>query len=400
VTSGLRLLTASSDLGDGTGTEGTNGTDRTEGANGANGTNGTHRADGHAAARPRTAPEVDVKAPFSVAGWGTALPRRTVTNDDLARHLDTSDEWISVRTGISERRVSEPDESTGPLALAAAERALAHADLEPSDVDLVIVATATPQQPIPSTAAWLAARLGTPAGAFDLNAACAGFVYAITVASGLLTTQVTETVLLVGADTMTRFVDPTDRATAVLFGDGAGAVVLRRQGARGADGRVGGLVASDLVDDPDAFDLLVVPAGGSARPASLETVEERAHFLRMDGREVFRRAVRAVSDSIERTLERAGCTPDDVDLFVPHQANARMIDAVLPRIGVPAERTIQTVDRHGNTSAASVPLALGEVADAGGLPDGSLVLSSGFGAGLTVGTVLLRWQTSRRGTGL
>jgi 3-oxoacyl-[acyl-carrier-protein] synthase-3 len=383
MTSGLRLLTASSDLGPGT-----------SGARSA--------TDADLVPRTRTpgAAAVEVTSAFSVAGWGTALPRRTVTNDDLAQHLDTNDEWISARTGIRERRIGAPDETTGRLALDAAERALAHAGLHAGDLDLVVVATTTPERPIPSTAAGLAGALGTSAGAFDLNAACAGFVYGLTVVGGLLTTRAAETVLLVGADTMTRFVDPTDRATAVLFGDGAGAVVLSRRGARRAPGRQGGLVACDLVDDPDAVELLVVPAGGSARPASADTVRERAHFLRMDGREVFRRAVRAVSDSIERTLERAGCTPDDVDLFVPHQANARMIDAVLPRIGIPAERTVQTVDRHGNTSAASVPLALGEVADAGGLPDGSLVLSSGFGAGLTVGTVLLRWQTSRRGTAL
>jgi 3-oxoacyl-[acyl-carrier-protein] synthase-3 len=385
MTSALRLLTATSDLSDAadlaTPTPTTPTTSRTNGSRSA-------------------ARDLDVKAAFSVAGWGTTLPRRTVTNAELARHLDTSDEWISARTGIHERRIGDADETTGFLALAAAERALAHAGLAPADIDVVVVATSTPEQPIPSTAAWLTAQLGMQAGAFDLNAACAGFVYGATVASGLLAARVADTVLLVGADTMSRFVDPTDRATAVLFGDGAGAVVLSRHGARGADGQLGGLVASDLVDDPDAFDLLVIPAGGSARPASLQTIEERAHYLRMDGREVFRRAVRGVSDSIERTLDEAGCSPDDVDLFVPHQANSRIIDAVLPRVGIPAERAIQTVDRHGNTSAASVPLALTEVADAGGLPDGSLVLSSGFGAGLTVGTVLLRWQTSRRGTGL
>ena len=384
MTSGLRLLTASSDL--------SQATDLADSETGAPATTPVSRTNGAAIA--------DVKAAFSVAGWGTALPRRTVTNEELARHLDTSDEWISARTGIRERRIGDADETTGRLALDSAERALAHSGLEASDLDLVVVATTTPEQPIPSTAAGLATALGTSAGAFDVNAACAGFVYGVAVVSGLLAARVAETVLLVGADTMSRYVDPTDRATAVLFGDGAGAVVLTRHDARGADGRLGGLVASDLIDDPDGLDLLVIPAGGSARPASLQTLEERAHYLRMDGREVFRRAVRAVSDSIERTLDEVGCSPDDVDLFVPHQANARIIDAVLPRVGIPAERTIQTVDRHGNTSSASVPLALSEVADAGDLPDGSLVLSSGFGAGLTVGTVLLRWQTSRRGTEL
>ncbi|HEV7758078.1 MAG TPA: beta-ketoacyl-ACP synthase III [Acidimicrobiales bacterium] len=390
MTSGLRLLTAAGDLS------------RADLA--SDDTHDTHNGSDTLATVTRTASPAalaaQVRSPFSVAGWGTALPQRRVTNDELARNLDTSDKWITARTGIRERRVSDADESTGRLALDAAERALVHAGLQATDIDVIVVATSTPEHPVPSTAAGLAAALGTPAGAFDVNAACAGFVYGLTVTSGLLAAKVANTVLLVGADTMTRFVDPTDRGTAVLFGDGAGAVVLTSRDVEGNDGRIGGLVASDLVDDPEGADLLVIPAGGSARPASHETVDERAHYLVMDGREVFRRAVRAVSDSINRTLDQAGCSPEDVDLFVPHQANARIIDAVLPRTGIPAERTIQTVDRHGNTSAASVPLALTEVVDAGNVPDGSLVLTSGFGAGLTVGTVLLRWQTSRRGTGL
>jgi 3-oxoacyl-[acyl-carrier-protein] synthase III len=259
------------------------------------------------------------------------------------------------------------------------------------------------------------AALGTPAGAFDLNGACAGFVYGLVVAGGLLQTGVARNLLLVGSDTMSRFVDPTDRSTYVLFGDGAGAVVLQAgtgpqpAGTHHADhtasaqggqrGHLPGLLACDLVDDPDAFHLLLLPAGGSAHPPSIETVEARQHYLRMDGREVFRRAVRAVEESVLRTLDRAGCDPADVDVFIPHQANARIIEAVVARVGIPAERTVQTVDRHANTSAASVPLALGEIADAGRLRDGDLVLATGFGAGLTVGTCLLRWQSSARGTG-
>lgn len=349
------------------------------------------------AKRPKSHPRP--MARFAVAGWGTALPERRVTNDDLAAYLDTSDEWISSRTGIRERRVGAPDESTATLAIAAARRALDAARMRPVDLDAVVLATSTPEQPVPSTAASVTASLGITAGAMDLNAACAGFVYGLVVAGALVETGASRSVLLIGADTMTRFVDPTDRATAVLFGDGAGAVVLTHDSSPTApSAAAGGLLACDLVGDPGAFDSLLIPAGGSACPPSIETVQAGGHYLRMDGSEVFRRAVRAVADSIARTLERAGCGPDDIDLFVPHQANSRIIDAVLDRVGIPHERTLQTVDRHGNTSSASVPLAVGETGADKGLPDGALVLTSGFGAGLTVGTGLLRWQASRRGT--
>lgn len=344
----------------------------------------------------RDASPATLMATFGVAGWGAALPERRVTNDDLALTLDTTDAWITARTGIKERRVGGVGESTGPLAISAARQALARARMTADELDLVVVATTTPEQPVPSTAALVAGALGTSAGAFDLNGACAGFVYGLVVCGSLMETGVARNVLLIGADTLTRTVDPTDRGTAVLFGDGAGAVVLMRDDTPAAGGNgPGGLVACDLVDDPDATELLYVKAGGSARPASLETLAAGEHYLQMDGRELFRRAVRAVSDSVCRTLDTAGLTPADVDLFVPHQANARIIDAVLARVGLPTERTVQTVDRHGNTSAASVPLALSDVAETGELRDGSLLLTTGFGAGLTVGTALLRWRTSR-----
>lgn len=328
---------------------------------------------------------------ISVAGWGSALPPRRVTNHDLAQTLDTSDEWIVERSGIRERRWAGEGESTGPLAIAAARRALERAHMAPEDVDVVIVATCTPERPIPSTSAIVSAELGISAGAFDLNAACAGFVYGLTTTSALLEAGVARTALLIGAETMTSVLDPDDRGTAVLFGDGAGALVLR--GSPGHDPAAPGLVASDLVNDPDGVDLLVVPAGGSGLPASPATVADRQHYLRMDGREVFRRAVRAVEASILRTLDRAAVTPDDVSLFVPHQANARIVDAVLARTGLTPERTLSTVDRFGNTSAASIPMALAEAADAGTVAAGDLVLLCGFGAGLTVGTALWRWGT-------
>ena len=336
---------------------------------------------------------------ISVAGWGIALPDRRVTNHDLARTLDTSDEWIVERSGIRERRWAGPGETTGPLSVAASRRALARARMTAADVDVVVVATCTPERPMPSTAALVAAELGTTAGAFDVNAACAGFVYGLTAASALVQAGVAHKVLLVGADTMTSILDMDDRATAVLFGDAAAALVLVVSGpsapANGTDASPAapGIVACDLVGDPGGIDLLVVPAGGSARPATADTVAGREHFLQMDGREVFRRAVRAVATSVERTLTRASRTADDVAWFVPHQANARIVDAVLPRIGIPAERTVSNVDRFGNTSAASIPLALAEQADAGHLAPGDLVLLCGFGAGLTVGTALWRWGT-------
>ncbi|MGH9287973.1 MAG: beta-ketoacyl-ACP synthase III [Acidimicrobiales bacterium] len=333
-----------------------------------------------------------------VAGWGHALPVRRVTNDDLAQTLDTSDEWIVDRTGIRERRVSGDGESTAPLALSASRAALDRAGLAAADVDVVVVATSTPERLIPATAAIVAAELGITAGAFDLNAACAGFVYCLTTTAALIGQGMARTALVVGADTLTRFTDPDDRATAVLFGDAAGALVLAATGtstpaAPGPGPAAPGLVACDLVGDPGGIDLLVVPAGGSARPATADTVAGREHYLQMDGREVFRRAVRAVAASVDRTLACAGCNADDVTWFVPHQANARIVDAVLPRVGIPAERTVSNVDRFGNTSAASIPLALAEEADGERLADGDLVLLCGFGAGLTVGTALWRWGT-------
>jgi 3-oxoacyl-[acyl-carrier-protein] synthase III len=335
----------------------------------------------------------------AVAGWGYALPVRRVTNDDLARTLETSDAWISERTGIRERRVSGAGESTAPLALAASRAALDRAGLAAAEVDAVVVATSTPERLIPSTAAIVAAELGITGGAFDLNAACAGFVYGLATTAALIRQGMARTALLVGADTLTRFTDPDDRSTAVLFGDAAGALVLAGIGSsapaqsRAPEPATPGLVSCDLVGDPGGIDLLVVPAGGSARPASADTVAGREHYLQMDGQEVFRRAVRAVAASVNRTLARAGCTADDVTWFVPHQANARIVDAVLPRIGIPPERTVSNVDRFGNTSAASIPLALAEEADGGRLGAGNLVLASGFGAGLTVGTALWRWGT-------
>jgi 3-oxoacyl-[acyl-carrier-protein] synthase-3 len=303
-----------------------------------------------------------------VAGWGFAVPENVLSNAALEDCLDTSDAWIVERTGVRERRVAGVADGTVSLAVAAGAAALKHAQLVPDDVDTLITATATPDQQLPMTSSLVHGGLGLRCGAFDVGAACAGFVYALVVSAGLPGTR-----LIVGAETLTRIVDPDDRTTRPLFGDGAGAVVL-------TEGGTGGLLAWDIGCDSSAASLLEIPPG------------ER--WLRMEGREVFRRAVRAVVESASATLDRAGVSASDVHLFVPHQANVRIIDAAASRLGVPMDRTVVNIDRYGNTSAASIPIALCEAADAGRLHDGDLVLLSGFGAGMTWASALFRWETA------
>jgi 3-oxoacyl-[acyl-carrier-protein] synthase III len=321
-----------------------------------------------------------------VAGWGTAVPEGRLTNADLERRVDTSDQWIVERTGIRERRIAGPDETTATLAVAAGAAAIKAAGITPLDVELLIVATATPEQPIPHTGAFVGDGLGLRCGSFDLGAGCAGFVYELVTGAALLTTGALGHVLIIGAETLSRIIDPTDRTTCVLFGDAAAAFVLEPGPDHGP-----GLLAWDLGCDGSLAGLLTVPAGGSRRPTTAETLAEGLQYLQMQGPEVFRRAVRAVVDSANATLARAGVASSQVDWFVPHQANARIIDAAANRLRIPAERTIVNIDRYGNTSAASIPLALAEAADAGELQDGQLVLMSGFGAGMTWGSALLRW---------
>jgi 3-oxoacyl-[acyl-carrier-protein] synthase-3 len=323
-----------------------------------------------------------------ITGWGTAVPDQRLTNADLEARVETTDEWIVERTGISERRVAGHDQTTASLAIEAGANAMKQATITPSDVDLLIVATATPEQPIPHTGAFVGDGLGLSCGSFDLAAGCAGFVYELVTGSALLTAGGLRHVLVIGAETLSRVVDPHDRGTCILFGDGAAAVVLEPTPATD-DGP--GLLAWDLGCDGSATGLLGIPAGGSRLPATPDTIEDGLQFIKMQGQEVFRRAVRAVVDSARATLERAGVTADDVDWFVPHQANARIIEAASNRLGIPAERTVVNISRYGNTSAASIPLALAEVAEAGELAAGDLVLMSGFGAGMTWGSALVRW---------
>jgi len=322
----------------------------------------------------------------AIAGWGIALPDQRLTNAELEQRVDTTDQWIVERTGIRERRVAAPGESTATLAIEAGAAAIKHAGLTPDAIDLLVVATATPEQLIPHTGAFVGDGLGIHCGSFDLNAGCAGFVYELVVGSSLLTSGGLEHVLIIGSETLSRVIDPNDRSTCILFGDGAAAMVL---GASPDDGP--GLLAWDLGCDGSAAGLLEVPAGGSRRPASAETVANGEHYLKMAGPEVFRRAVRIVVESAAATLQRADASVDDVRWFAPHQANVRIIEAAAQRLGIPMERTLVNIDYYGNTSAASIPLVLAEAADDGRLQSGDLVLLSGFGAGLTWGSALLRW---------
>ena len=322
-----------------------------------------------------------------VAGWGIAVPDGRLTNAELEGRVATTDAWIVERTGIRERRVARPEETTASLAIEAGAAAIKQAGISPLDIDLLIVATATPEQPIPHTGAFVGDGLGLHCGSFDLGAGCAGFVYELVTGSALLTGGGLEHVLIIGAEVLSRIIDPTDRTTAVLFGDGAAALVLEA-----GPGDTGpGLLAFDLGCDGSLSGLLEIPAGGSRLPTSVETLDQGLQYLKMQGPEVFRRAVRTVVDSANAALGRAGMASSDVDWFIPHQANARIIDAAAHRLGIPPERTIVNIDRYGNTSAASIPLALSEAADAGDLEAGQVVLLSGFGAGMTWGSAVLRW---------
>ena len=321
-----------------------------------------------------------------VGGWGTAVPEKLVTNAEMEQRVDTTDAWIVERTGIRERHVAATTDTTASLAIDAGTVAIKNAGIPPDAVDLLIVATASPEQPIPHTGAFVGEGLGLRCGSFDLGAGCAGFVYMLVVGSSLLATGNLDHVLIVGAEILSRIIDPDDRATSILFGDGAAAAVLSRSPDDGP-----GVLAWDLGCDGSAAGLLEIRAGGSRMPATAETIAAGEQYLKMQGREVFRRAVRVVVESARTTLDRAGVAASDVAWFVPHQANIRIIESASTRLGIAADRTIVNIDRYGNTSAASIPLALAEAADDGRLRDGDLVLMSGFGAGMTWASALLQW---------
>ncbi len=330
---------------------------------------------------------VATRLPVAFTGWGATLPGPPVTNDDLAEVLDTSDEWVASRTGIRSRHRAGPRDTTASLAAAAGAAALRRAGRRADEVDLLVVATTTPDRTCPATAADVAGLLGARAAACDVGAACAGFVAALHLAAPTVACGMTGVALVIGAERMTSLVDPTDRSTAVLFGDGAAALVLEsRSGSR--SGRQDDHIHSQNDTGPGVVSSVL--DGNAALVPHLE-VPAGERWLRMDGQDVFRAATRGLTDSAVEVLHRAGATADDVAWYVPHQANRRIIDAVGARLGIPTERTVLTVGRHGNTSAASIPLALAEAADDGRIRAGDLVLLGAVGAGMTWGSQLLRW---------
>ncbi len=318
-----------------------------------------------------------------VLGCGSYLPSRVLTNGELAQTVDTSDDWIVQRTGIHERRIAATGEFTSDLALHAARAALAHAKVEAQSIDLIVLATSTPDHTFPASAVLVQAGLGiTQGAAFDLQAVCSGFVYALATVDGLLRTGMFKRALVVGAETFSRILDWKDRTTCVLFGDGAGAVVLDAQEQPGTrEDR--GLLASHLRSDGRYKDKLYVDGG----PSSTQTVG----YLRMEGRDVFRYAVGAITDVIEAVFRDTGYTADDIDWFVPHQANKRIIDGAAHKLGIAAEKVVMTLDRHGNTSAASIPLALADAVADRRIKRGDLILLEAMGGGFTWGATLVRW---------
>lgn len=322
----------------------------------------------------------------ALTGWGMYVPERVLSNADLEKLVDTNDEWIVSRTGIRERRIAGAQDTTASMGAAAARQALAHAGVAAGDVDLLIVATSTPDQLMPSAGCMIQTQIGAVrAGPLDVNAACSGFVYGLAVAAQFVRAGGSQTALVVGADTLTRFLNYQDRNTCILFGDGAGAVVVQATEERT------GVLSIDLGAMPGTGELLEIPGGGAAHPATHETVEQGLHFMTMQGREVFKYAVRAMGDSSAKVIAEAGYTPEDVALLIPHQANLRIIEATARRIALSMERVFINIDRYGNTSAATIPIAICEAYAAGRLKRGDVTVMTAFGGGLTWASALVRF---------
>jgi 3-oxoacyl-[acyl-carrier-protein] synthase III len=321
-----------------------------------------------------------------ITGWGMYAPSRVMSNDDLARLVDTSDEWIVTRTGIRERRIAADDETTTTLSVHAARDALAVAGVEADEVDLVIVATCSPDYPLPATAVLVATELGAHhAAGFDLQAACSGFVYGLATGTSFIRGGMYRNVLVIGVEVLSRYINWRDRGTCVLFGDGAGAILLQ------ASDQPGGLLGMNLFSDGTGCDAIIVPAGGSKAPASAETVAAGQHFIHMLGGEVYKYATRQLADSASHALSDAGMSVDDVDQFVFHQANLRIIQSVEKALHIPEEKVFVNIEKYGNTSAASVPMALVEAVAAGRISAGDRLLMVAFGAGYTAGAAVVEW---------
>ena len=321
-----------------------------------------------------------------VLGTGSALPEKVITNFDLEKMVETSDQWITERTGIKERRQAAPNETTSSLSVQASRKALEMAGLTARDLDLIICSTISPDMPLPSTAALIQRELGAHGCcAFDLAAACSGFLFGMTVAEQFIRNGSARHVLVIGAELLSRYLDYKDRATCVIFGDGVAAAVF------GLATPPSGILASELHTEGLYAEHLYIPAGGTAMPASSETVQQRAHYIKMKGNELFKVAVRSLEDVSRRVLDKAKLSPEQIDLFLPHQANQRITDAVRERLGLCSQKVYNNISRVGNTSSASIPICLDECVRSGRLKKGDLVLMSAFGAGVTWGAVLMRW---------
>ncbi len=321
-----------------------------------------------------------------ITGWGMSVPEKVLTNDDLAELVDTNDEWIRSRTGIRERHIANDEQSTATLASDAAIKALEQAKIRPSEIDLIIVATSSPEYIFPATASIVQNSIGAvKAGAFDISAACTGFIYALNMAAQAIETGSIEAALVIGSDTLSRFIDWTDRSTCILFGDGAGAFVLQ------ASENPGGVLSAVMRSDGSGANLLGVPAGGSKNPASELTVREGKHFIFMHGNEVFRFATRVMAQATKDVISQAGITLEELDWIIPHQANRRIIETAARRLKLPIEQFIINLERYGNTSTASIPIATVEAIQEGKLKPGDKIVFVGFGSGLSWGSVAVQW---------
>jgi 3-oxoacyl-[acyl-carrier-protein] synthase-3 len=325
-----------------------------------------------------------------ITGWGKSVPQRVLTNRDLEQMVDTSDEWIVTRTGIRERHIAGEGETTSSMSVEACQEAMERAGVSPDEIDLIIVATSSPDYFCPPVSSMVQDRLGaTRAGAFTLVAGCTGFVYGLVTANQFIETGLYEKVLVVGAETLSPVVDWTDRDTCVLFGDGGAAVLLE------ASDQPTGILSCELGSKGDDWDALIAPAYGTVKPFSEETLRNREHYLRMDGRRVFKFATRKMTEAVINVVQDSGLTWDDIDLVIPHQANARIIELATRRLKIAPEKVMVNVDRYGNTSAASIPLALCDALEEGRLQSGDHVVLVGFGAGLTWAAAVLHWQPEK-----
>jgi 3-oxoacyl-[acyl-carrier-protein] synthase-3 len=321
-----------------------------------------------------------------IIGTGSYTPEAVLTNDDLAKKIETSDEWIVTRTGIRARRMARKDEQTSDMAAAAAKRALEMAEVRPEELDLIIVGTISGDMPMPSCATFVQKKLGARCPAFDVSAACAGSLYGLSIADKFVRTGASKRVLVIGVELLSRLLDWEDRNTCVLFGDAAGAMLVAPEADESR-----GILATHLDADGTLTDILTIPGGGSLHPASHETVEARLHKVKMNGREVYKIAVRALAETVEKSLAMVGMTTADVKHVVPHQANIRIVDTVLERLGIPRDRAVLNIEKYGNTSSASVPVTLDEGVRSGRIQKGDIVAMMAIGAGMSWGSAIMRW---------